>query len=46
MARTLTKAVIKSLAVEKRCRAEGEVEDIRACLETPEGTLSDIQGSY
>ena len=41
---TLTKAVQKLLAVDTCCRAEVAVEEIGDCLETPQGTPSDIQG--
>ena len=46
MTRTLTKAVIKYLAVDTHRRAEFVVEEIGDCLDTPQGTPSDLQVVY
>ena len=46
VARTLTRSVQQSLVVDNRHRAEVVTEEIRACLESPQGKTSYLQGEY
>ena len=42
----LIKAVRNSLMLDTFCRSVAAIEEIGACLETPNGTPSYLQGSY